>query len=162
MNKSLAFPATLLASALSLPAAAQVAPPVPDALVDTTGLRSQPIFHQAASFSFTSDPVICYSLFDAPPRFKGGEAELKRFLSHNLRFPPALLRAHVEGLTGVRFTVDVNGHIRNPIVYKSLCEPWDNEVLRVVKLLDYRFESATYNGKRVNAPYILVVPFSLK
>lgn len=99
-------------------------------------------------------------LIDNPPHFKGGEAALKRFLQKNLRFPPLLLRFNVEGWTRIQFIVDVDGRILNPVVYKSLCQPWDDEVLRVVKLLDYRFEPATYNGEVVASSYVLSAPFS--
>ncbi|WP_167855148.1 energy transducer TonB [Hymenobacter wooponensis] len=140
-------------------ALAQVAPAA-SALADTTLLRSrsaslQTIFSLPNSFSSPS-------LIDTPPQFKGGEAGLRRFLSQNFRFPPAMLRYQIEGWTAIRFIVDVNGDIRNPSVYKSLCQPWDDEVMRVVKLLDQKFQPATYNGRPVATPYSLSVPFSIK
>ena len=68
-------------------------------------------------------------LIDNPPRFKGGAVSLERFLQKKLRYPPLLLRTTVDGWIKIRFIVDVDGHVRNPIVYKSLCQPWDDEVL---------------------------------
>jgi len=122
---------------------------------DTTGLSSE----QTKS-SFNIDEGFRPVLIDNPPRFKGGEAALKRFLQKNLRFPPLLLRYNVEGWTRIQFIVDVDGCILNPVVYKSLCQPWDDEVLRVVKLLDYKFEPATYNGELIASSYVLSAPFS--
>ncbi|MBW3377132.1 energy transducer TonB [Hymenobacter norwichensis] len=125
--------------------------------VDTNGLSSEKIVP-----ALTIDAQFRPSLIDNPPRFKGGETALKRFLQKNLRFPPLLLRSNVEGWTRIQFIVDVNGCICNPVVHKSLYWAWDDEVLRVAKLLDYRFEPATYNGELVASSYVLSVPFSIK
>lgn len=130
-------------------------PPMWRGQVDTTGLSSEKVVP-----ALTIDAQFRPSLIDNPPRFKGGETALKRFLQKNLRFPPLLLRADVEGWTRIQFIVDVDGRILKPQVYKSLCQPWDDEVLRVVKLLDYRFEPATYNGEVVASSYVLSAPFS--
>lgn len=161
MRKLLILPSVLFLGLTShLPAAAQVAPAV--SVVDTTELDS-PKNSQQPTFSLIfPNTVLSYSLVDGPPQFKSGEAGLRRFLSQNLRFPPALLRSQGEGRTVVGFIVDVNGDILQPRVYTRLGPPWDDEVMRVVKLLDQKFQPATYNGEPVAAPYSLPVPLSIK
>ena len=133
----------------------KISPPVRYEPTDTTNLLTQYL-----KPALDIDAAFRPSLIDNPPHFKGGEEALKRFLQKNLRFPPLLLRSNVEGWTRIQFIVDVDGRILRPVVYKSLCQPWDDEVLRVVKLLDDRFEPATYNGELVASSYVLSAPFS--
>lgn len=126
--------------------------------VDTTGLmksKEQKSYPAATAFQ-------CFPTTTTPAEYKGGTDALWSFMRKHLQYPPALLRAQVEGWTEVQFLVDSQGHISQLIVSHNLCQPWDEEVLRVVRLLNGKFEPATYNGRPVASLYRLRVPFSIK
>ena len=68
----------------------------------------------------TIDAAFRSSPIDNPPRFKGGELALKRFLQKNLRIHPIFARVDVEGWTRIQFIVDVDGCIQADSIPKSL------------------------------------------
>jgi outer membrane biosynthesis protein TonB len=126
--------------------------------IDTTGLtRSRP------PEQFTAPAANqCFPRTTTLPEFPGGPQALTRFVLQQIRYPRILLRSHVEGWTGVNFLITAGGHISQATVYHSLHPAWDEEVLRVVGLLDGRFKPATYNGTPREASYSLRVLLSIK
>ncbi|AII52198.1 energy transducer TonB [Hymenobacter sp. APR13] len=148
----------LLPLALLLQHHAATAQITPYTDIDTTGLtRSRP------PEQFTARAANqCFQMTTTLPEFPGGTQALTRFVQQQLHFPPLFLRLNVEGWTGVNFLITASGHISQATVYHSLHPAWDEEVLRVVGLLDGRFKPATYNGTPRDASYSLRVPFSIK
>lgn len=122
---------------------------------DTVGLSSKPVAEAIARATVASH---CFPISQELPCFKtGGNAGLQQFFRQHLQYPSVLLRSHNEGITTVRFIIDTQGMIRNPTVQKSFGPAWDEEVLRVITLLDGHFEPATYNGQPLDAYVTLSV-----
>lgn len=90
------------------------------------------------------------------PAYKfGGEAGLQEFLKLNLHYP----QASVNGLVIIKFVVSESGEIANPEIIKGLNSETDQEVLRIVGLL--QFEPALRFGLPIRTFYYLPVTFRL-
>jgi len=94
------------------------------------------------------------------PRFPGGESELRKFLSLNLRYPSQALEGKVEGEVIVSFRIDEAGHVSEPVVLKGLGHGCDEEAIRVVKNMP-DWVPARKNGKHVTVVYNLPIVFEL-
>ena len=66
------------------------------------------------------------------PYFPG---DLKEFIAKNLRYPPVLAAACVQGRVIIEFFVDVDGTCSNFKVVRSVDPILDEEALRVAKLM---------------------------
>jgi serine/threonine-protein kinase len=65
----------------------------------------------------------------------------------NPPYPPAALKAKIQGVVGLSFIVTENGTVQEIQVTESAGELFDQSVINVVK--DWRFEPATKSGVRV-------------
>jgi periplasmic protein TonB len=80
------------------------------------------------------------------PEFKGGQRALKLFLSKNLKYPKT--NACVNGKVYVQFIVEKDGRITNPEIIKSLEQKFDEEALRVIRLMPKWNPGRDYQGKK--------------
>lgn len=69
------------------------------------------------------------------PQFPGGYQELLKFLNKNLKYPRKALIAKKEGKVFVEFFVDTNGNILNPKIVRSDSYLFDQEAIRLVKMM---------------------------
>ena len=91
------------------------------------------------------------------PVFPGGEGKLLSFISENLHYPDSA--ECVEGKVIVRFTIDKTGKVQNPeIVRSKLPEPFNQEALRVVRLLP-KFVPGKYLGEPIDMLYVVPITF---
>lgn len=67
------------------------------------------------------------------PSFPGGEAEMYKFFSENLRYP--YQERTIQGRAVVQFIIDSKGKIWHPSVKRSLDPVMDAEVLRIVRMM---------------------------
>jgi TonB family protein len=103
-----------------------------------------------------------YNYVEEMPQFKGGEAEMLKFLGTNIRYPKDAREAGVEGLTVIAFVVGEDGSISDLKVLKSLSESTDAEAVRVVKQMDGSWEPGRQNGKVVPVRYTLPIRFAVR
>ncbi|MBW3129670.1 TonB family protein [Hymenobacter profundi] len=67
------------------------------------------------------------------PEYKNGGTEgLRRFITHNLRYPPGQQKS---GRVFIGFVVTKQGYARRFSILKGMGEPFDREALRVAKLM---------------------------
>ncbi|QNH62506.1 energy transducer TonB [Hymenobacter sediminicola] len=126
---------------------------------DTVGLSSKPATVGMAGATVANH---CFPIRQELPCFKqGGSAGLQQFFIQHLQYPRLFLRSYNEGITTVRFIIDTQGMIRNPTTQKSFVLAWDEEVIRVVKLLNGHFKPATYNGQPLDAYVTLAIPLAI-
>ncbi|MEO6328276.1 MAG: TonB family protein, partial [Ginsengibacter sp.] len=93
------------------------------------------------------------------PQFPGGFNALIKFLRKNLNTPQELQQG--EGITvKVRFIVNYNGQLMGFDVIKSGGEPFDNEVIRVLKKMPEWIPGKT-NGENVSVYFIVPVKFTV-
>ncbi len=87
---------------------------------------------------------------------------MMKFLGTNIRYPEDAKEAGVEGLVVLSFVVDANGSLSNPKVVKSLSNSTDAEAIRVIKMMDGKWQPGMQNGKAVPVIYTLPIRFAMK
>ena len=112
----------------------------------------------AKSFSDTvsGEPPVMYA--EEMPEFPGGPDSLKAFLRQNLKWP--IEYGCWNGTVLVEFIVEVDGSITHPRVEVSLYKDFDEEALRVIKLMP-KWKPARAQGKPVRCYYKVPVTFSM-
>ena len=95
------------------------------------------------------------------PQFPGGDAELLRFISMNLKSNFDCDCCPIQGKVICRFIIDIDGSVIKPEVIRSLDRFSDAEALRVIKLLP-KFIPGKQNDKVVRVWYTVPVTFKLE
>ena len=152
---------------------------------DSTVLNEQPTQLKSTMCYFTaplikedtkfSEPMItCYDtevisdstvsvkeieVMDQAAEFPGGNDSLFTFVSKNLKWPNT--EADVQGKVICRFVVNIDGTISDYEVIRSLDPIFDNEAIRVIKLLP-KFITGKQNGKPVRSYYVIPIAFKLE
>lgn len=110
------------------------------------------------SFSDTlsGEPPVMYA--EEMPEFPGGPDSLKAFLRQNLKWP--IEYGCWNGTVLVEFIVEVDGSITHTRVDVSLYKDFDEEALRVIKLMP-KWKPARAQGKPVRCYYKVPVTFSM-
>ena len=93
------------------------------------------------------------------PQFPGGDAELMKFLSKNIKYPT--MENNIQGRVVVQFVVTKTGAIGEVKVIRSVDRDLDREAIRVCKSLP-NFIPGKMNGQAVNVWYTLPVNFKLQ
>lgn len=94
------------------------------------------------------------------PRFPGGDVEMYKFINERLVYPPAALKAEIEGRVIVRFTVSEKGDISNVHVPKSLHPDCDSVAINIVKAMP-RWLPGKQRGRFAAIDYFLPIIFRL-
>ena len=95
------------------------------------------------------------------PQFPGGDAELMKFLSNNIKYPTMAMENNIQGRVVVQFVVTKTGAIGEVKVIRSVDRDLDREAIRVCKSLP-NFIPGKMNGQAVNVWYTLPVNFKLQ
>ncbi|QHL87196.1 TonB family protein [Nibribacter ruber] len=93
------------------------------------------------------------------PEFEGGMPALMKFVSKNLRYPPAAQRSGIEGTVVISFVVSPTGDITDLAILKGLGYGTEEEVMRVVKKMP-RWKPGYQNGNAV--PVRFTMPIRLE
>ena len=110
------------------------------------------------SFSDTlsGEPPVVFA--EEMPEFPGGPDSLNAFLRQNLKWPIGY--GCWSGTVLVEFIVETDGSITNPRVEVSLYKDFDEEAIRVVKLMP-KWKPARTQGEPVRCYYKIPVTFSM-
>jgi len=103
-----------------------------------------------------------YSLAERMPEFKGGEEALYDFLKNNIKRPSHAIELGIEGRVFVTFTVEKDGSLSDIRIIKGIGGGCDEEVLRVVGMMNGMWSPGIHNGKPVRVKYNLPVRFSIE
>jgi protein TonB len=104
---------------------------------------------------------VIFTPIQNPPEFPGGERELLKFLSKNLKYPSMARDAGITGIVYVSFIVWKNGSVTDIAIKRGIGGGCDEEVIRVLKLMP-KWKPGEQNGKKVNVAYRMPVVFKLK
>lgn len=104
-------------------------------------------------------PVFC--VIEEMPSFRGGDAELLRFISENIRYPEEARKMNIQGKVVVRFVVTSEGTIKEVSVVNGVHPLIDAEAIRVVKMLPL-FSPGRSNGKPVDVWYAIPINFRFR
>jgi len=111
------------------------------------------------SLSSSSDSTIMV-LLDNEPTFKGGMEQMRKWLSKNLKYPPAAKEAGIEGIVYVEFVVEKNGSISNVVVKQGVAPILDEAAVKAVQSMP-RWRPCKYKGKRARCMMVLPIQFKL-
>lgn len=77
---------------------------------------------------------IPFVLVQEKPEFNGGDPnkEFARYIARNLQYPAIAAENGVDGLVIVRFIIDEEGNLINPMILRSVDPALDAEALRVI------------------------------
>ncbi len=95
------------------------------------------------------------------PQFPGGEAEMYRFISENLKYPVVDQEMGTQGRVTVRFVVTKTGEISDIQLLKGVSISCDKEAMRVIKSMP-RWIPGKNNGEPVQVYFTLPIVFKLK
>ncbi|MDR2086066.1 MAG: TonB family protein [Dysgonamonadaceae bacterium] len=102
-----------------------------------------------------------FSHVEQPPQFPGGEKELMKWLSENIKYPTIAQEQGIQGRVVLRFVVSPDGSVGQVEVQRSLDPSCDKEAVRVVKNMP-KWTPGKQNGNAVFVYYTLPVLFRLQ
>jgi periplasmic protein TonB len=97
---------------------------------------------------------------EVKPSFAGGDKEMYKFLSQNLKYPSAAQRANIQGKVFLKFIVEKDGSISGVENLKGIGFGCDEEAARVVKLMP-KWIAGKQNGRNVRVFFTIPVFFKL-
>ncbi len=109
----------------------------------------------------TPEPEQVFTAVEQMPAFPGGDAELMKYLSSHINYPPMAMENNIQGRVIVQFVVTKTGKVGEVKVVRGVDRDLDNEAVRVVKSLP-DFIPGRMNGQAVNVWYTLPVTFKLQ
>jgi periplasmic protein TonB len=95
------------------------------------------------------------------PQFPGGDEELVKFITDNLKYPAVAAEVGIEGRVTIRFVVNKDGLVSNVEIIRGLDPSCDREAVRVVKLMP-KWIPGRQNGRSVPVYFTLPVVFRLQ
>lgn len=108
----------------------------------------------------TASDTTKFTLIEQMPMFPGGEAELFKFLGHNVRYPEEAIEAGITGNVIIKGMVDETGKWSNIEIYRSAHPYLDYEAWRVCNTMPL-WSPGIQKGKPVKVVYTLPIRFSL-
>jgi protein TonB len=104
-----------------------------------------------------------YEMFDIqkPPSFPGGERELLKFLSENIKYPPLARENNIQGTVALTFVVGKNGQVTDVQIVKDIGGGCGKEAVRVVQSMP-KWNPGEANGNPVKVRFTLPVRFRLE
>jgi len=100
--------------------------------------------------------VLIWSL-ENMPQFPGGYDSLNSFIRQNINWKK--IKGCGEGRVFIKFIVDEEGTISEPEVVKGISKEFDNEAIRIFKLLP-KWKPGLQNGMALKVQMVYPVRFS--
>ncbi len=116
---------------------------------------------QKESASSQSPDDVVFTMVQQNPEFPGGDKEMMKFVSSNIKYPENAAKQKIEGSVIVQFVVSKDGSIRDVKVLKGVNAELDAEAKRVVLAMP-KWQPGVQRGQAVNVKFVLPIKFSLK
>lgn len=101
-----------------------------------------------------------FVVVEKQPEFPGGQDQLMKFLSQNIKYPVKAQEKKMQGRTVVSYVVEKDGSISDVQIVRSSSKLLDEEAIRVVKQMP-RWKPGMQDGEKVRVRYTLPVHFRL-
>lgn len=102
-----------------------------------------------------------YEFTEVMPVFPGGQKAMYDFLRENIKYPEIALKNNIEGTVYVKFIVDKNGVISNPVIMRGIGGGCDEEAIRVLSLMP-KWSPPKQNDIPCSVYYRIPIKFSIK
>ncbi|MES2516983.1 MAG: TonB family protein [Bacteroidota bacterium] len=107
------------------------------------------------------DSITCIFYPERQPEFKGGMNGLRKFIEKNLKYPPNNIC--VTGKVYIQFVVEKDGRVTHPIILRSLAKAYDDEAIRLVRLMPKWIPAKDYEGKKfIKSKFTIPINFTLQ
>ena len=107
-----------------------------------------------------ADSEVVYTIVEQMPIFIGGEDAMNNFIEKNLNYPKGTSNSYSSKTVYVNFVILKNGHIGEISIIRGINESINNEVIRVIKLMDTLWIPGFQNHKAFNVSYNLPVRYT--
>lgn len=97
---------------------------------------------------------------DEMPQFEGGESEMFRYLSKNMKYPKVDLQLERQGTVFVEFVVGKNGEITEVKILRGVSETIDAEAIRVIQSMP-NWLPGKQKGRAVKVRYKMPLTFKI-
>lgn len=101
-----------------------------------------------------------FTVVEESAMFPGGQEELMKYISENLRYPQQAREEGTQGLVYVTFVVEKDGSLTDIRILRDLGNGCGEEAVRIVKTMP-KWIPAKQRGKEVRMQYNLPVKFTL-
>lgn len=109
------------------------------------------------STQLQNNPVFVEEKF---PEFPGGTSNLYKFIADNIQYPKVAYENGVEGTVYVKFKVDENGFVQNPVIVRGIGAGLDEEALRVINSQP-QWTPVDKNGNQEDVYFTVPVKFDI-
>ena len=106
------------------------------------------------------DQPIDFRVVEDLPQFPGGPVELMKWLTRNLKYPPAAQNMKQQGKVVAEFIVEKDGSLSGIKITKSLSPLCDNEALRVLRMMP-RWSAGIQNDQPCRTKVCIPIVFKL-
>ncbi|WP_294479585.1 TonB family protein [uncultured Bacteroides sp.] len=102
-----------------------------------------------------------FEVVEQMPEYPGGNQELMKFLSSNIKYPTNAIENKIEGRVIIQFIVSKDGNLKNVKIVRSIDKELDAEALRVINAMP-KWKPGMQKGEVVNVRYTVPVTFRLQ
>lgn len=102
-----------------------------------------------------------FTVVESMPEFKGGGAELYKYLGSNIKYPVMAKESGIQGKVYVTFVVERDGSVTDVKLLRGIGGGCDEEAIRVVASMP-KWKPGKQRGKPVRVQYNLPVRFTLQ
>lgn len=120
--------------------------------------KKQDISEEKATGKKESNHKQIFTMVEQMPSFPGGENELNRFMSNNLRVPDDVIKSGLQGTVYATFIVKEDGSIADAKIISGIGKSCDEEVLRVINLMP-KWIPGKQNGEGIPVQFNLPVKY---
>ncbi len=103
-----------------------------------------------------------YDAIDSPSFLVGRGERSVQTIPMQIRYPLSAMKDGVGGKIYVTFVVGSQGNMRDVAIKKGVRADIDQEVLRVVSLLDSGWVAAMKGGRRITVQYFFPISFGMR
>lgn len=103
---------------------------------------------------------LSFRVVESLPEFPGGMSGLVKWLSKNLKYPPAAQKAKVQGKVVVSFIINTDGTVSGAKVVRPADEQLDREALRVIGMMP-KWKPGEDHGEPCRTMFVIPVVFAL-
>ncbi|MDQ3049640.1 MAG: TonB family protein [Bacteroidota bacterium] len=132
-----------------------------EAVIEETEITQETVVEvQPVQEEVINEPEI-FLIVEDMPSFPGGEAQLVKYLSENIKYPAIARENGITGTVFVTFVVGPEGIVKDVKVLRGIGGGCDEEAKRVVMAMP-KWKAGKQRGKPVPVQYNLPIRFTLK
>ena len=102
-----------------------------------------------------------FTIVEEMPEYPGGIAAAMKWIANELKYPAIAQENGVQGRVTVRFTINADGSVVDPVILRGVDPHLDKEALRVIGKMP-KWKPGKQRGKPVRVKYTVPVNFRLQ